>query len=188
MPPQLVDNRKYTLEIACVAPGGDGSPVNKHTTNVQTVNHGGFPRRKSLPISSSLWGEEGGSAQHQKPREDASYGQTAAMIAPTRHHIAGSSPVRFPCKPACLARSDSTNPSFHFFEPPRCNVSIKARVLGVCVCVRDSWSVRLLPFRGVLLKPFQHNVTGISKSTMRLYKNICIIFLWRRTLLLEIDE
>lgn len=32
-----------------------------------------------MPFSSSLCGEQGGSAQHQKPGDDASYAQTAAV-------------------------------------------------------------------------------------------------------------
>lgn len=53
-------------------------------------SHGGFPRR-SLPMSSSLWGEEGG-------WEDAS---SAAMIAPNKAaHSPGSGPIVAPVEAA----------------------------------------------------------------------------------------
>ena len=85
MPPQLVDGGEYTLSVACVAPGGETVPPgkNKNTTNVRTVEHGGFPRRESLPVSSSLWGEEGGSAQHQKPGEGCIRGTDCCNDSPS---------------------------------------------------------------------------------------------------------
>lgn len=115
------------------------------------MEHGGLPRRKSLPISSSLWGEEGGSAQHQKPGEDASYAQTAATIAPTKHnHIAGSSPIRSffflsffsssSCETSSVVRVRQHQPQFSSPLVPHRNVfCLKAQArgfLGVRACVR----------------------------------------------------
>lgn len=179
------------------------------------MEHGGLPRRKSLPISSSLWGEEGGSAQHQKPGEDASYAQTAATIAPTKHnHIAGSSPIRSffflsffsssSCETSSVVRVRQHQPQFSSPLVPHRNVfCLKAQARGflgvracvrafVCVCVRDSWSVRFFSlFRGELfffsfffflfLQPFflyQHLTTaGISKSAVRLMETCACISL-----------
>lgn len=112
------------------------------------MEHGGLPRRKSLPISSSLWGEEGGSAQHQKPGEDASYAQTAATIAPTKHnHIAGSSPIRSffflsffsssSCETSSVVRVRQHQPQFSSPLVPHRNVfCLKAQARGFLVCVR----------------------------------------------------
>lgn len=65
----------------------------KYCTKTNRTEHSGFPRRKPLSRSSSLWGEGEGSVQHQTPREDA---QTATIV-PTKQHIAKSSHFTWWC-------------------------------------------------------------------------------------------
>lgn len=108
------------------------------------------------------------------------------MIAPTKHHIAGSGPIAFSCYSSLYGDVRAEQHQFSSLTVPHRSVSVKAR-LGflvcafacACACVCACVCVPVIPGEcvsffslslGIFLKAFQRHATGFSKSAVRLYK------------------
>lgn len=102
------------------------------------------------------------------------------MIAPAKHHIAGSGPIRASSTSGCFGEVTQRRAQLSCLTVPHCDVSGNAR-LRVSACVRDPRSVRRSPSAGCFPQ------RRVSKSAARPHENIGVNFPFSVGPLLEID-